>query len=124
MLYRRQGQHKELCILRVDTAVLDLPSVVIADQNASSDYARFGAAPDGLRLVDRDKVFARVWAHPEDQIAEWRHKSTKCAEVLVPDVVAPEYILGAYVSEKQGRDVLQKVAPDLAVDVKPDLFFQ
>jgi len=47
MLYVRQSHHIDLCILRVSTQVLDLPGVVIADSNASSDYARFAPAVRG-----------------------------------------------------------------------------
>lgn len=58
MLYKRQGQHLELCVLQVSTDVLDLPGVVVTDANASSDYTRFAAAPAGLSIVDRDLTFA------------------------------------------------------------------
>ena len=44
MLFKRRERHAELCVLRVSLAVLDLPNVVIADQNAASDYVRFRPA--------------------------------------------------------------------------------
>jgi O-acetyl-ADP-ribose deacetylase (regulator of RNase III) len=34
-----------------------------------------------------DDIYARDWKHPDDQIREWRHKSRKCAEVLIPHSV-------------------------------------
>lgn len=122
MMSRVRSHRKRLCVLRVAPNVLDLPDVVITDQNAASSYARFGAAPGALRIVDRDMVFARSWKHP-DQITEWRHKSAKCAEVLVPDVVGSSYILGAYVSCSDSEAELANVAPELEVTVSPDLFF-
>lgn len=123
MLYRLQGQHRELCVLRISTDVLNLPDVVIADQNASSNYVRFAVSPDGLALVDYEMVFAEYWTHPGDNLAEWRHKSVKCAEVLVPDSVAPEYIMGAYVSCEESRRALQQLPPDVVVEVDAHLFF-
>ncbi len=90
-LIMKQRRHQELCVLRVSPEVLDLQRVVVTDQNAASDYVRWGRT---LAIVDRHLVFAERWTHPDDQIAEWRHKSTKCAEVLVPDRVGPEHVLG------------------------------
>ena len=124
MLYKRQARHAELCILRVTAAVLDLPGVVIADQNAASDYVRFRPAPAGLDMIDHEQLFAESWIHPDDHIATLRHRSRKCAEVLVPGRVAPELILGAYVSGERGRAALLQVAPGLPVDVDGYLFFQ
>jgi len=124
MLYLRRADHQALCVLRVKPDVVDLGNVVIADRNASSDHARFGAAPAALVIVDHDLVFARYWTHPEDPIAEWRHKSIKCAEVLVPDRVAPEYVAGAYVSCRESEMQLNGMAPTVPVVVSTDLFFR
>lgn len=95
MMFKRKDKHADLCILCISTDVLDLPSVVVTDQNAASGYARFGDAPGALAAVERTLVFAEYWTHPGDLIAEWRHKAIKCAEVLVPDEVKPRFILGA-----------------------------
>jgi hypothetical protein len=51
MMYKVKGGHKDLCVLRISSGVLDLPEVVIADQNASSAYVRFAPAPAGLALI-------------------------------------------------------------------------
>lgn len=124
MLYLRQARHQELCVLRISASVLDLPGVVIADRNASSDHTRFGPAPTALELLDREIVFADVWTHPDDQISEWRHKSIKCAEVLVPEVVSPSLIIGAYVSCHAAGTELLRLAPGLDVQIKPYVFFR
>jgi hypothetical protein len=124
MMSKRRAKHETLCILRVSTEVLDLPGVVITDQNAASDYRRFGAAPEALSMVNRDLVFAEFWKHPDDQIAEWRHASIKCAEVLVPDRIDPANVLGAYVSGDAGQVALLAIAPSLTVVVSPHLFFR
>ena len=60
--------HETLCVLGIDAGVLELPTVVITDQNASSKYCRFSPSPVGLGLIERDFVFARSWTHPDDQI--------------------------------------------------------
>jgi hypothetical protein len=124
MLLRRSGMHDQICVLQVSPSVLDIADVVVTDGNAGSKYVRFGPAPSGLALVDRERTFARWWAHPGDEIEKWRHSVEKCAEVLVPDVVPVQYITGAYVSCDLSRQGLQMLAPDLAITVDADLFSQ
>jgi ssDNA thymidine ADP-ribosyltransferase, DarT len=124
MLYSRSGQHDTLAVLRVSPGVLDLPGVVVADRNASSNYARFASGASGLAFVRRELVFAEYWTHPDDPIAEWEHKSIKCAEVLVPNRVAPDYIMGAYVSSTEAEGSLRAVAPAIRIELNPRLFFR
>ena len=122
MMFRRKRLHSKLCVLRVSTDVLDLPGVVLTDENASSDYVRFLPAPSGLNFLDEEMVFARDW-RDDDRIQYFRKKSAKCAEVLVPDRVDPDAILGAYVSCKVGQRALTNAAPSLPISLEPDLFF-
>jgi hypothetical protein len=122
MLFKRQNLHSSLCVLRISTGVLQLPGVVIADQNASSGYARFRDVSEGLPLLEHSMVYAESWLHPIS--AEYYHrKSVKCAEVLVPDRVAPSFVVGAYVSNTASQEQLRALAPSLAVVVESHLFF-
>lgn len=123
MLYKRQAQHQDLCVLRIRPEVIDLPGVVITDGNASGQYVRFAAAPEGLRIVDRELTFAEFWTDP-NLITKWRKTAAKCAEVLVPDSVEPTYIMGAYVSCQQAVNRLQSLNIDLPVSIDRYLFFQ
>lgn len=118
-----RNRHAELCVLRISPTVLDIPGVVVADQNASSKYARFDDAEVGVERISHYRVFAESWTHPEDQVEEWRHKSEKCAEVLVPHVIAPSQVLGAYVSCEQSQARLHELGFSLPVSVDPHLFF-
>lgn len=124
VLHHGEVQHSDLCILRVKTDVLDLPDVVIVDQNASSDYARFVPAPGGLINVDGDLVFAEYWTHQDNPIEEWRHGSIMCAEVLVPDRVDPDFIAGAYVSCSNAKVSVEALNMGLDVTVNAHLFFK
>lgn len=123
MMYKRQAQFKELCVLRVSPDVLDLPGVVITDGNASSDYTRFSAAPKGLAIVDRDLTFADDWRDP-DKIQYFRKKAAKCAEVLVPDKVKPDYITGIYVACGETEATLEDLVRGVAVVINSHLFFK
>ena len=124
MMYKRRGHHRAICVLRVSPTILDITGTIITDQNASSDYARFGPAPDALSMVDQDRVFADDWTNPYDPIAELRHKSIKCAEVLVPNQIPPEYIFGVYASGTEPLRQIQAIDPTIAVAINGHRFFQ
>lgn len=123
MLYTRQSQHMDLCVLRVSTRVLDLPGVIVTDSNASSDYARFAPAPQGLTIVNEEMTFAEYWTHP-DPIENYRRKSAKCAEVLVPDRIDPKFITSAYVSCAEAEATFEATGINLPVIINAYLFFR
>ena len=123
MLYKRRSQHHQLCVLRMRPDVLDYPGVVIADGNASSSYTLFAPAPQGLERVDESLTFADNWTDP-DLFTLWRQRRAKCAEVLVPDRVAPEFIMGAYVSCDESEQRLQELGVEFPVEVNAHLFFR
>lgn len=123
MLLSRRDINAQICVLRIGSDVLDIPNVVVTDSNAGSKYVRFSPAPDGLAIVDRDRTFARWWNHPDDQIEHWRHSAQKCAELLVPDVVAARFINGAYSSCEESREALRHLGFGLPITVDGDLFF-
>lgn len=123
MLLKKSGMHEELCVLRVDPAVLDIPGTVVTDMNAGSKYVHFAAAPGGLSIVNRERTFAEWWTH-DDQRDQWRHSAQKCAEVLVLNVVPATLITGAYVSCETAREALRIVVPGLSVTVNKNLFFK
>ena len=123
MLSRRRDRNDEVCVLRIDANVLDLQGVIIADQNASSGYVRFYPVTQGLAAIDKDRLLAKYWTHPENIYEEWAHKSIKCAEVLVPDKVETRYILGAYIANQAALAALKKLRIELTVSIKNDIFF-
>ena len=123
MLLKKSNEHRVICVLRVDVNVIDMPNVVITNSNAASKYALFRPAPEGLAIVDRERTFATWWTH-EDQIEQWKHSAQKCAEVLVPDQVPVDYVVGAYVSCEHSKRTLEQLAPALPVAINATMFFQ
>ncbi len=123
MMYKRQAQYKDLCVLRVSPDVVDLSGVVICDRNASSQYAIFKAAPDGLGIVNKEWTFAEYWTDP-DQITQWQKTAAKCAEVLVPDQVKANYITGAYVACQESQESIINLVRHLSVVINSHLFFR
>lgn len=121
MMYKRKAQATTLCVLRVSREVFDLDNVVLSDQNASSDYARF-LSPSQLGWIDLDMVFARDWTS-NDCIAYYRQKAAKCAEVLVPHRVRPELIFGAYEGDSSAEQALLATGFACPIVIDADLFF-
>jgi hypothetical protein len=121
MLYKRRFER--ICVLSINTGVLDLPGVIITDRNAASNYVRFAPAPEGLTIVNRERTFAKYWTD-EDPIEQMCKKSAKCAEVLVPDRVGPEYIQHAYVASVEMKTQMDALNTGLDVRVDGHLFFR
>lgn len=125
MMYKRKEHVADLCVLCVSLDVLQVAGVVVSDCNASSNYVRFfPPKPAYDRFLDFEDIFATDWRHPDDPIAEMRHKSRKCAEVLVPHVVEPRFILGARVVNDTAKRRLAGLGFELRITVDPVLFFK
>ena len=123
MLRKRQSQHTTLCVLRVRSDVLDIPGAVVTDGNAVAlRYTAYVAAPEGLRIVDRELTFAEWWT-ASDIIVYWRRKSAKMAEILVPDRVPPEFLTGAYVSCEESLARFEALGTGVPATVNSHLFF-
>ena len=124
MLFKRLDLHETICVLGVSCDALDMPGAVITNQNAASKYGRFAPSPGGLAIVDEAQTFAESWKHPDDQIAEWRHTSAMCAEVLVPNCVPPGHINIAYVSGESAQGRIAALGLHLATQINLHLFFR
>lgn len=113
MMYRLQHKHLELAVLQIDKSILEIPDVVIADGNASSKWTAFWPVGDGLIRLDKSTVYIESWTDP-DTFEYWRKKRMICAEVLVPDVVPVEYIIGMYTSGNDSEVEAKKVAKQIS----------
>jgi hypothetical protein len=123
MMFSRQAQVAELCVLRVSVEVTGLDGVVFADRNASSDWVRF-LHPSQWRVLDYDSIYSMDWRHP-DKFEYFARKSKKCAEVLVPNLVETRYLTGAYVvDQKAAARLAETYGFTLPVTVNSELFFR
>jgi hypothetical protein len=123
MLYKRRDKAAELCVLQVSVEVQHLDGVVFTDSNASSDYVRF-LHPSQWALLDFDAIYAPDWRHPNDPIAYYRHRSRKCAEVLVPHCVESKLLIGAYAVDNSAAAKLTSLGFTLPVTIDSGLFFR
>jgi hypothetical protein len=124
MMFKRRGEAPTTCILRVSTGVLNINGTVISDMNAASTkYVRF-LAPSQWQALDFDAIYALDWTHPGNPPAYYRHSAQKCAEVLVPNSVPPQYLAGAYVVDAAARQRLEQTGFALPISIEPVLFFR
>lgn len=122
MLFARQEEAENLCILRLSIDVFDIENTIITDQNASSKYVRF-LPPQAINELQLGQIYADSWQH-DDQISYWRHKSQKCAEVLIPHNIPPTYIFGAYVVSAMAHRKLMATGFPYQIKIDSDLFFR
>ncbi len=126
MLSRVRNYNANICLIAINKEILKLPGVIIADRNASSKYCRYAPSPEGLMNIDREAVFRKNWKDT-DLINEWRKKSVKCAEALVPYSVSVEFFKGAIVvNDKSAIRLKEKVGErfkDLKILVDKKRFF-
>ena len=124
MMFKRQAEAPNLCVLRISTQVLELEGAVISDQNAASDYVRF-LHPRQWQLLDfLCAIYAMDWRHPGNPAAYYRHSSQKCAEVLIPKRVEMRFLTGAYVADDDAKRRLEALGLALPITTNPVLFFR
>ncbi len=123
MMYKRQQDAENLCVLAVAATILDLPGVIVSDGNAASRYSRFYAPADGIQKLDFVTVYCEWWTS-EDWLDQQRKKRIKCAEILVPDAIPYEYIIGAITVSEQAKETLQAQGFQKEIVIRPRVFFR
>ena len=121
MMYLRQNE--DICVLKVSDTILNLPDVILSDQNASSQYARFFEPSLGIAKLNYSMIYATSWTD-DDYISYWRKKGSKCAEVLVPNRVPYKYIVSAAVKNENDKNKLIDLGFTKPVLIIPELFFK
>jgi len=122
MMYKRLSRRGELAVVRIRSDILDIPGTVIADGNAASTGTRFDPSPMGLAVLDEQRVYAEYWTD-SDIWAYYEKKRQRCAEVLVLDLVPPDFLIGCYVCADGVIQACRKAAPSLEVVVNAHVFF-
>lgn len=86
MLYKRREQQWRLCLLEISPLALEGRDFAFTDRNAAARDARFFHDLSDLQELPWDVLRASSWhTYPNG-------KQQRCAEVLVPDLIAPEFV--------------------------------
>ena len=123
MMYRRKDMASELCILGVSPAVLDIDGCIVTDRNAASSIVRFFEPVHGIRRIDFEKVYAKVWNYPGEESKTRDHRAVKCAEVLVPGRIPFDYVLCACVFDRGCSERLLHMGFEKKIFVSRNPFF-
>lgn len=123
MLYKRKDIAEQICVLAVDASIMDHPDCIFSDRNAATDLVKFYPASEGVNEIDFEKVFAKYWTH-DNHYEYLNHKAIKCAEILVPQCVPYDYIIGAYVVSASAKDALVDAGFDKQIFVRPKVFYR
>ena len=111
-----------LCILRISEDILNHQEIIITDMNAASEYVKFLSISE-INQLNFNLIFDRIWDSP-DMIDKFRRKSIKCAEVLIKDRIHQDYIIGAYVKNKNSKTKLENNGFRKEIIINKDLFFR
>lgn len=123
MMYKRRDETDSICILAVDPRVINIEGCILSDQNASTDLVKFYPPEDGLENINFSLVFAKDWTDSNPYIFRFK-KATKCAEILIPDCVPYDYIVGAYVVSEKNAEILRKMGFDKKIAVNSKVFYR
>lgn len=121
MLSARRSENNKICVLRIKNIVLNIDGVIITDKNAARE-CWFKTVDEGLPLLNKDEIYATFWTDNNDPIKQYKHAGIKCAEVLVPDCVHSDYIIGAFVKNATALNNLCNLS-DLGAIINSELFF-
>lgn len=125
MLSKRRDLQDEIVILCVDPNLVFIEGVFFADGNAASDTTSFFENPSDLKGLDWRCIRGKYWNDFHDG------KRKRCAEVLVPDQVAPGCIRQVVVrnqatlgATKRARDsAIEQSSRRFPVEIDADLYF-
>jgi hypothetical protein len=119
MLFKRQRE--DICVLRIYKSICNFSGVVFTDRNAASDWVSFLSINE-ITTLNFPAIYAKYWNDENPSVKAWA-VSTKQAEILIPNRVPVEYIIGAYVKNENDRNILQESCSDLHIEVNKEMFF-
>jgi len=123
MLFSLLDAHcDEMCVLGIESDVLDIDDVVVTDGNAAVSWVTFKPAADGLDRLDRDMIFRRYWTDA-DPIVQDRQRQAMQAEVLVPNVVPARFVREAFVANDTAHSAVRNVGFPLNCRIDRHMFF-
>lgn len=122
MMSRLRGENPSLVVVRVGSAVLEIPGTVITDGNAASAATRYYAAPGGIAALDEEFIYAEWWTDA-DPYTYYEKKRKRCAEVLVPHEVSVDYIFGCFTFDQPRAKECEALVNGIPIEVNRHVFF-
>ena len=123
MMYKRKDEAEYLCVLAVDKSIISMDGCIITDKNASTDLVRFYRPNEGVKNLDFDMIFAEDWTDNNPYRFRFK-KAVKCAEILIPNCVPYQYVVGAYVVNGDSETFLKSIGFDRKIVVNKKVFYR
>lgn len=73
-------------------------------------------------IVNGGQIYSKWWTD-DDPYEQLKRKRIKCAEILVPDKIDFEYIIGAIVVNEKAQHDLESLGFQKTIMVHPKVFF-
>jgi hypothetical protein len=109
-------------LFQVSKKLFERDDILVSDMNAAKDGALIGPWRDILPKLQNDEIYTISWNDPDDEIRK-RKMARMMAEVLVPDCVSVELIIGVVVSGYRTADRANQLGlPN--VHINPGYFFE
>jgi hypothetical protein len=116
MMYSRRHLD-DICVVRISSDILDIDGAYYTTRNAGAGDCDFHPFLGAFDHLDEAEIYVRGW--------EGRDERQKMqAEVLIPDVIPPQYLECVYVRSERHRQLARQLAAPLDVRVYPGLFFE
>lgn len=130
MMYLKKESREELCVLRIDPAVVRRQGVVFTNRNAATLEASFVAPNEFTFSQDSSRMMTDKYSYSYfdlDQGKAPKRRAVHQSEVLVPKEVHPSFIRGVYVVNEAAHtkflEQLGSVGSPIPIDLHPSLFF-
>lgn len=122
MLSRVRSHYNDICILAIDPSIMNIPGTVVTSCNAASSVVKFADPTEMTDVLNFDIIYAQYWT--DDNIhVYYNNKLIKCAEVLIPDCIPYDYIMGAIVINNIAKEKLKSTGFDRNIIVDRHRFF-
>jgi L-rhamnose mutarotase len=122
MLYRVlcEKNVKDIAIIAVKKGILNYSHAFIATGNTASLLSEILDAKKGLKYIDKKTIEQKWWKETDGS------KRKMMAEVLVPDIVPPEFIQAVYVASHEIAERLRRDSNlgGISVIPEPAMFFE
>lgn len=116
-------RHEDVCIMRLDSSVLNESGVLITDRNASCQDAKF-FRPHQWSLCGENAayIFER---HSYSNNNTFARKSVRQIEVLCPNIVKASFIRGFFVKNQTDAERVRSVigSQKLDISINSNIFF-
>lgn len=112
-----------LCILCLDTSLLECEGVIVTDGNAAAELTHKNDAINGLNEIDFNRVFAADWTALNNRAVYFENKRIKCAEILIKDSISFEYVKKIIVPNNNVKMYVDSLNLGVNTEINDYLFF-